>query len=157
MPSSPNSLCEQCGLEYKLKPHANPKKTRFCSKECQRLLHGSTDEQYKRISGNPKRYFTQNIQRLNRIGGSLLVSEALELLDEQNGRCALTNIPLTFQRMNGIKCPTNASFDRIETGGPYIKNNVRLVCSIVNNMRWTSTDEELKYWCRVILNPVEDN
>lgn len=46
---------------------------------------------------------------------------------------------------------TNASVDRIDGDGGYEIGNVRLVCNVVNMMRYTMTDDELKWWCRQIL------
>jgi hypothetical protein len=83
------------------------------------------------------------------------MEDVLDILESQEGKCALTGVKLTFKRERGIKLKTNASIDRIVPGGPYIKENVRLVCSIVNKMRLDMTDEELKYWCSLILTPEE--
>ena len=143
--------CVVCGSSFLPTNYSQ----KYCSDFCIPNYNQTTEEQYKRINGNPIAYFVQNLQRIKRLGGTLSVIEVLELLEQQKGKCALTGVKLTFQRINGIRCLTNASIDRIETGGPYTKENVRLVCAVVNNMRWTLADEELKYWCKLILNPVE--
>lgn len=75
------------------------------------------------------------------------------ILEKQNGLCALTGVPLTCTLELGKISNTNASIDRIipgAKGGGYVVDNIRLVCSIVNKMRGTLTDEEFLYWCKMI-------
>jgi ribosomal protein S14 len=84
------------------------------------------------------------------IGKTLSLEDVLSLWDKQRGLCALSGVPMTFVRGEG-NIPTNISLDRIEAGGAYTKENVRLVCRVVNHMRWTSSDEELYWWCEQIL------
>jgi len=49
-------------------------------------------------------------------------------------------------------CPVcnNASLDRIEAGGPYIKENIQLVCTALNSWRADTELEEFKWWCRKV-------
>lgn len=110
----------------------------------------STEIQYQTISGNWKRYFSRILARTQR--NNLTVENLLELLEKQNGLCALTNEPLTCILVKGKTYRTNASIDRIQAGGPYTLDNVRLVCRIVNTMRWDMCDKELIHWCRKVLH-----
>jgi hypothetical protein len=110
----------------------------------------STEDQYRSISGNWKRYFSRILHRTGRT--ELTVDDLLNLLDQQNERCALTNEPLTCILVKGETYRTNASIDRIQPGGAYSLDNIRLVCRIVNTMRWDMSDSELIYWCRKITN-----
>lgn len=73
----------------------------------------------------------------------------LEMYKRQEGRCAITSIPMTSVIGHGAKY-TNISVDRIEVGGPYSQANTRLVCHIVNIMRNTMNDDELRYWTNKI-------
>jgi len=73
----------------------------------------------------------------------------LEIYEEQEGKCALTGIKLTYIRGQG-KVKTNISIDRIEAGGPYVRENIQLVCSIVNRMKSNMSDDELRWWCKAI-------
>lgn len=77
-----------------------------------------------------------------------------ELYQEQEGRCALSGRKLTFHtpKVKGGRTPTNCSIDRIQHGGTYDMENIRLVCNICNIMRWEWSDDELLYWCNEILN-----
>jgi hypothetical protein len=57
----------------------------------------------------------------------------IELLKNQNGKCAVTGIEFITELMPGCKRrPFYASLDRIDCNKGYIKTNVRFVCTIVN-------------------------
>jgi len=45
----------------------------------------------------------------------------------------------------------NISIDRLNSGGPYTIQNIRLVCLAINLMRLDMWDDELKFWCREIV------
>ena len=79
----------------------------------------------------------------------------LRLLASQNGECALTGVPLTFNRYSANKHrwlnPTNCSVDRIDNSKPYSQDNVRLVACIVNIMRGSLSDDELIKWCNRLI------
>ena len=75
----------------------------------------------------------------------------VKLLNDQEGKCALTGVQLTCILEKGNITHTNASIDRIEAGGPYILENIRLTCARVNVMRSNMSDEELLYWCKLLI------
>ena len=49
------------------------------------------------------------------------------------------------------RVPTNLSVDRIDSSLGYIKGNIQLVCMAVNQMKSDLTVEQLKYFCKSIL------
>lgn len=62
-----------------------------------------------------------------------------ELLERQENRCAITNLPLQFAG----DCEDEerlASLDRIDSNGDYAPNNLQVVCRFVN--RWKSDDAD---------------
>jgi hypothetical protein len=75
-----------------------------------------------------------------------------ELWVSQKGRCAVSGVQMTHKVAVGLFHPTNGSVDRINNALGYIEGNVRLVCRIVNIMKHTLTDSELKKWCKAIIN-----
>lgn len=75
------------------------------------------------------------------------------LWDKQNGLCALSGIPMTYQYENG-PIETNASVDRIDSSEGYIIGNVQLTCWAVNRMKGQMDNEHLLYFCK---NIVENN
>lgn len=106
--------------------------------------------QYERISGNWEKYFKRLLVQKHRDG--LTVEQVLEILEKQNYKCALSGVPLTCQLKIGTICKTNASFDRIRAGEEYNKDNVQLVCSIVNSWRSNSDLTEFIWFCEQITN-----
>lgn len=143
-------LCAVCGTEFK--PFSGVHK--FCSEQCKgkwKYITGvfSTENQYKEISGNWRRYFCRLVNR-SRGRANLSVEDCLELLEEQDGLCALSGVELTCQLEKGTKFKTNASLDRIEAGGLYIKSNIQLVCTALNCWRSDTDLEEFKWWCKKV-------
>lgn len=142
--------CGVCSTLFKPKSGVH----KFCSEKCKgkwKYISGvmTTASQYETISGNWNRYFSRTRCRTaKRI--EITVEHLLELLEEQNGKCALSGIPLTCILEKGKKHKTNASLDRIQPGGPYIKDNVQLVCSALNSWRSDTELEEFIWWCKQV-------
>jgi hypothetical protein len=78
-----------------------------------------------------------------------------ELYLKQDGRCALTNIPLTLDcliRNNNVDWKyITASLDRIDNTKPYIESNVWWVHKTVNRLKNNYSLEELLYWSKLLL------
>lgn len=132
---------------------------KFCSVVCKgkwKYITGemSTEAQYKLISGNWSRYFSRLVAQKKR--ESLSVDDLLDLLEKQDGKCALSGVELTCQLEVGKKFKTNASIDRIEAGGPYIKDNVQLVCSALNSWRGDTDLREFVWWCKQVTKVHEE-
>ena len=72
------------------------------------------------------------------------------VLEDQNGLCALSGIELTCKLEKGTKFLTNASIDRIEAGGPYIKENIQLVCTVLNKWRGDTDLQEYIWWYKKV-------
>lgn len=61
-------------------------------------------------------------------------------MDEQEGRCALTGLPLGYPG----ECEDKqmlASADRIDSSGHYTPDNIQIVCRFIN--RWKGADDDL--------------
>ncbi len=74
----------------------------------------------------------------------------LELWKKQEGKCAVSGISMTHILFNGHS-KTNVSIDRVNSNKGYTKNNIQLVCSIVNKMKLDMNIDELVYFCNKIL------
>jgi hypothetical protein len=72
----------------------------------------------------------------------------LDLWDKQDGKCALTNIPMVhkFHQLNAV------SIDRINSSKGHVKGNIQLVCKAINLMKNTHTNEEVFQFLEVIKN-----
>jgi len=81
----------------------------------------------------------------------LITWEDIEsLYNSQNMRCALSGLPMILKR----KSLYSISVDRIDCSGNYEKDNIRLVCQVVNTMRGILKDEELAYFCKNIIKTI---
>jgi len=73
----------------------------------------------------------------------------IELCENQNGKCKLTNIDFTFNLREGNLHfnPFNPSIDKINHTKGYTKDNIRLVCVIVNLSLNQFGEEVFKKMC----------
>jgi predicted molibdopterin-dependent oxidoreductase YjgC len=78
----------------------------------------------------------------------------LKSCEEQNGKCKLTNIDFTFKLKETQKNfnPFNPSIDRIDSSKGYTKDNVRIVCVIVNLALNEFGEENFKIMCQSYIN-----
>ena len=61
-------------------------------------------------------------------------------------------------KIENAKTKTNkkiVSVDRVDSTKGYTKSNIVLCCWAVNNIKQDLTVEELKYWSKLILNPIK--
>lgn len=65
------------------------------------------------------------------------------LLKAQDGRCAITNLPLHFDE-NGSDTQLRCSVDRIDSSGHYDLENLQIVCWFVNRWKSDSLDQEFR-------------
>ena len=73
---------------------------------------------------------------------TLTLDQAMDLLDRQDYRCALTR--LRFYSLGSHSYgPSRPSIDRIKHAGPYSLGNVRDVLLSVNGLRGSGTDAEM--------------
>lgn len=79
---------------------------------------------------------------------------AMALWAEQNGRCSLSGIQMTWASGKGGPQPTSVSIDRIRTDRPYEKGNIRLCCFAINLFRGQMSDGDLFLMLRQFYNHV---
>jgi len=115
----------------------------------------------KKMSGTPYKYFSGTMHRIRRRSDFKDLSHdvdkdfLVELYTRQKGLCAVTSLPLKLERGEGDVWD-NCSVDRIDNDVGYMRTNVRLVCRAVNTMRSNMGDEKLIFWCRKILDQLDD-
>ena len=148
--------CKNCSLQF---TPVSVKQV-FCSKTCKgkfKYTSGSvtTTSQYEKISGNWTRYLNRLLITDGRRRDNLTVEILLKVLDKQDYKCALTNLKLTCLLEVGKDFKTNASVDRIEAGGPYIEDNIQIVCKAVNKFRGNLSVEEFIWWCKKVVENAE--
>ena len=77
-----------------------------------------------------------------------------ELWQQQNGRCAITNIPLDIR---GKDPNTKASIDRIDSTKGYVKGNVRIVLAAVNSALGEYGEQEMLPILKAMVEAMERN
>jgi hypothetical protein len=83
----------------------------------------------------------------------------VDLYNKQNGKCALSGWNLeceTGGEWYGNKNPRVCSIDRKDNSKGYIKGNVHLTCSYVNNLRGPMPLKEFRQMCRDISNNLQE-
>lgn len=131
-------LCSRCSVEFAkpLKDYTRRIKagaTRFfCGSQCIGLAKNGNIPRISRYYAPEDRMFNQMIRRTTKrnFPNNLDIPYLKELWAEQNGRCALSNIPMQLGSNGNIT--TQASIDRIDSSIGYIKGNVQFVVCALN-------------------------
>lgn len=131
-------------------------------KEATKLWRKNNPERYKatkakhqKKSQKEKWTLDRHLKTLLRVDNgmdraSITLEDLKELWDIQERRCALSGVPMTYIHGSG-RVMTNISLDRKVPGGPYVKENVQLVCYITNVMKHSLSSEQLLWWCTKIV------
>lgn len=69
---------------------------------------------------------------------------------EQNGRCALSNLEISFAKSSKTKSLRTASLDRIDSSQGYIIGNVQWVDKYVNKFKGSRDENNLIEYCRLV-------
>ena len=75
----------------------------------------------------------------------------MELWKKQNGLCAISKIPMTYE-MDCGRIYSNVSIDQIEQGKGYTQDNVQLVCMAINQLKSDWDMDTVKYICKMVIN-----
>lgn len=67
----------------------------------------------------------------------------VELYNKQDGKCAISGIPMTHIAGQGVVA-TNVSMDRIDNTVGYKKDNVQLTCRFINQAKLNLSMEQFK-------------
>ena len=146
-PSPVISQCLHCGIDIEY-----PKR-KFCSHSHKniynhRVLYGYKYHAAYR-SRSPKNFISGLLDQKGR-KQTLSTEYVIGLYEDQDGKCAISGIEMTYLNGEG-KVLTNISLDRISSQEGYVEGNIQLVCRQVNTMKWELGVDELRNWCRVIL------
>lgn len=131
------SRCKACVLE--LAKQAQPKL--YASKAAKR---SSSAKNF--MSG----VLNHAAKRKQHLGFNIDLVYLLQIYWQQNGRCAITGVEMTYSAGKG-RVATNISIDRIDSSLGYVRGNVQLVCDIANRIKQDLSHDELKLWCQRIL------
>lgn len=77
----------------------------------------------------------------------------VDLFNKLDGKCTLSNIKFEFKTTQEIeRSPFSPSIDRIDSKRGYVKDNVRLVCTMVNLALSNFGDEAFLKMCEAVTN-----
>ena len=76
--------------------------------------------------------------------------DLLELWNKQEGKCAISKIPMTYELDQG-RIFTNVSVDQIEPKKGYTKENIQLICMAVNQLKSDFDMNTILYICKQII------
>jgi hypothetical protein len=82
------------------------------------------------------------------IDWKIAIEDAWDLFVAQNGKCALTGVPIEFGE--GFNDPFTASLDRKDSTIGYTLVNVQWVHKTVNKMKQNLSEEEFIRFCGLI-------
>jgi hypothetical protein len=142
-------LCRcDCGIEKEL--HRNILYTpRNCQACYLRKQFGSNHRHWKGLKYIPASYWrnlsTSNRLRKKNIEFNLTIEEAEAKFIEQEYKCALSGMPISF-------LDKTASLDRIDSSKNYCIDNIQWVHKTVNKMKTDLDQEEFLYFCKQIGN-----
>lgn len=143
-------ICTVCKVEY---PKTKEYFTTFISsrdgevfqtkcKHCEKIYVQQKNSQTNIYLKSLINGIKKDKRRLDK-GYDLEYEFIIDLYNKQNGKCALTGIPMTTYKGKGLYF-SNVSIDRIDPSKGYFQNNVQLVCFWANQSKGTLSMDEFK-------------
>ncbi len=131
-------------------------KCKTCSKHDGRVDYIRNAELKRNRRRDPNVFLSDIIQHAKsrkraEIGFDLDIEYCIDLLNNQNHKCAISGVGMTTITGEG-SVNTNISIDRIDSALGYIKGNVQFVCRIVNIMKTNLNSDDFLEWCKTIVN-----
>lgn len=112
---------------------------------------------YKDISGSYWGTLKSNAKKRG-VPFEITPIEAWEVLQKQNGICALSGIELVLVNNYRDERPYHtASLDRIDSTKSYTKDNIQWVHKVINIMKNTLPQEEFIGWCIAVQDFANNN
>lgn len=100
------------------------------------------------------RYYERKA-RFRKPGSTITLGQLKEVWERQEGKCAYTGIPLRLysaKKVRGLKPWEYASLDRINSDLPYIEGNVQFLCTNLNYMKSTLSEDDTRSFIDLIRN-----
>lgn len=159
-------LCHRCG-EYKNEEcftqnstniirHHRRAECKECYSSRQRDLHLNLEDNVKLEKCLRWRFLSARDRAVRQnIPFNLELQYIIDLWNFQNGICALSGLPMTFELKQG-RVSTNVSIDKIDRTFGYIKGNIQLVCMACNQIKSDLTEIEMYNFCKNIVKNYEN-
>jgi hypothetical protein len=160
-PAAGKRKCPKCEVEKDVKEYYKDKHSSFglqtYCKKCSihnsqvwaSTFNGFIKKLYKEIQHNAKK-------RSKDLSFNISIHDITDLYTKQNGKCALSGLTLTYNALpeenkkEHIINYNNISVDRIDSSKGYEKDNIQLVCAMVNRMKTDMTDSTFIEFCKSI-------
>ena len=148
MPTMIQLICDECGKEFerKLSQHKWSEKVGrrvLCSRRCCGKAYCRSS--HEKHNTHPMQYLWSRMRgSAYKKGIEICSKDDLKTLwDKQEGRCAISNLPMKYVNQVGDADPFQASVDRIDSTGEYTADNIQLVCLAVNYAKHTWTQDTI--------------
>jgi hypothetical protein len=115
---------------------------------CSSYLTGPQSRNWAGFGGVSGRMWfqIQKNARARKLEFSISGDDAWQVYQDQNGKCALTGVPIELKSRN-----STASLDRKDSGKGYTRDNVWWVHKTVNRMKWILSVEDFVKWAELIV------
>lgn len=141
-----------CGNIYTVQAYTLKKKASTKCKKC-RVMEKSSNHLwtgYGEISGtfwSRLKYYSKRRKKLPPV--QIDIKYGWKLFLRQNGKCALSGLPLQFGSYD-LNEETTASLDRIDSSRGYVKGNVQWVHKTINKMKQDLPQDMFVEFCNII-------
>lgn len=137
-------ICD-CGNEYTGRSEGIKRGESAACTECNKI-NSKNSLHHKDKKRVPMRVHIQNAKsRYSKRGYDFNITEEYmkDLFDKQNGKCSLSNIPISLE-------DSTASIDRIDSTQGYIIGNVQWVLRSINYMKTTLSQDDFISLCHAV-------
>jgi hypothetical protein len=116
------------------------------------MAYATEAERFLAVTVSKTRYSALNQRELD---FDVDLRYIMDLLKQQNGKCALTGWDLEFTRGGTYGYGTNphgCTMDRKNNYRGYVRGNIQLVCWKANKIKGELNDDEFKDFCKQVAN-----
>ena len=104
---------------------------------------------YEKISGKYWETLRRNAFK-RKLDFQISIEYAWQIFQNQNEKCALTGLPLTFKTKSD-SCDGTASLDRIDSSNGYVEGNIQWVDKNVNTVKWDLSIDNFFRVCKMVV------
>lgn len=112
-----------------------------------KLCGSEKNRAWREAAQDPRLSFRVSLNSARRRGIDVQVSfhDIIAIWEEQQGRCAISNLPMSWAKGNnkGLARWDSVSIDRIDSTLGYIPGNLRLILFCINAFRGSASDEQM--------------
>jgi hypothetical protein len=160
-PKDGTKMCRDCKKSFPVQNfYADKSNSTGLQTYCKDCGISRTKKWSSTVNGYCKRLFSVLKNNCKKRTKDLIVNiteqDILDLYTKQNGKCALTGKQMTMdtymtKNNHHIINNYNVSVDRIDSDKGYEKDNIQLVCAIINRMKTDLTDQEFIEFCKAVV------